>query len=128
MAAQHADEDRVVPVHRPAVLVEEALGPVRDRDGERTERQLPVGTFAAEPFRGGDRAAQRRVDARRSGEQRALAVDAGGVGVPLDLAGRVLVVEREVDRALDDREHRLEEAGVARAQVVVPHAVRDVAA
>ena len=69
-------EDRVVPVHRPAFLVEEALGPVRDRDGERAERQLPVGPLATEPLGGRDRAAQRRVDARRAGEQRALAVDA----------------------------------------------------
>ena len=49
------------------------------------------------------------------------------VGVPLDLAGRVLVVEREVDRALDDREEVFEEAGVAGREVVVPHAVGDVA-
>ena len=50
-----------------------------------------------------------------------------GVGVPLDLAGRVLVVEREVDGPFDDREELLEERGVAGREVVVPHAVRDVA-
>ena len=100
---------------------------MRDGDGERTERELPVGALPAQPFGGRDRAAQRRVDARRAGQQRALALDAFGVRVPLDLAGRVLAVEGEVDRALDHREHLLEEPGVARVQVVVPHAVRDVA-
>ena len=35
--AQHAAEDRVVPVHRPTLLVEEAFGAMGDRDGKRPE-------------------------------------------------------------------------------------------
>ena len=66
-----------------------------------------------------------RVDARRAGEQRAVV---GVVAAPRDLAGRVLVVEREVDRALDRRPAaRSRKRGVAGGEVVVPHAVGDVA-
>ena len=64
MAAQRAAEDGVVPVHRPTFLVEETLRAVGDRDGERSERQLPVGAFPPEPAGTRDRAAQARPDAR----------------------------------------------------------------
>ena len=50
----------------------------------------------AQSFGRRDRAAQRRVDARRTGEQRTLALSARRIGVPLDLARGVLVVERWV--------------------------------
>ena len=70
--------------------------------------------------------AQRRleVDARRSGEQRAVV---GIVAAPRDLAGLALEVEREVDRGLDRRPELAEVRGVAGGEVVVPRAGRDVA-
>ena len=100
VAAQHAAEDRVVPVHRPALLVEEHVGTVGDGDGERAERDLPVGTLVTEVLGDRDRAPQAQVDARRAGEQRAVV---GIVAAPRDLAGLALEVERVVDRRLDHR-------------------------
>ena len=100
IAAQHAAEDGVVPVHRPAVLVEEHVGSVRDGDGERAERQLPVGAFVPEALGDGERALQAVVDARRPREQRTVV---GVVAAPRDLAGLTLEVEGEVDRGLDRR-------------------------
>ena len=87
-------------------------------DNSQSGRSRPSRSAAA-----ASRSAAEGVDARRSREQRALAVAALGVGVPFDLAGRVLVVEREVDRPLDHGEELVEESGVAGREVVVPHAV-----
>ncbi len=123
IAAQHAAEDGVVPVHRPAVLVEEHVGTVRDRDGERAERQLPVGTVVPEPLGDRERALQAVVDARRPGEQGAVV---GVVAAPRDLAGLALEVEGEVDRGLDRRPEPAQVRGVAGDEVVVPRAGRDV--
>src|SRR5262249_45109920 len=100
------------------------VGPVRDRDGERTERQLPVRALLTEVLGDGDRAPQAGVKAGRAGEEGAVL---GVVAPPRDLARLGLVVERVVDGALDDGPEVLEEAPVARRQIVVPRAVGDVA-
>ncbi len=124
VAAQHATEDRVVPVHRPAVLVEEHVRPVRDGDGERAERQLPVGALVPEALGDGERALEAVVDARGPGEERTVV---GVVAPPRDLSGLALEVEGEVDRGFDRGPLRAQVGGVAGDQVVMPHAGRDVA-
>ena len=78
-----------------------------DRDGERAERELPVGALVTELLGDGDRALEAVVDARRAGEQRAVV---GVVAAPRDLAGLALEVEREVDGGLDRRPLRAEVA------------------
>ena len=124
VAAQHTAEDRVVPVHRPALLVEEHVGTVGDGDRERAERELPVGPFVIELLRDRDGAPQAQVDARRPGEQRAVV---GVVAAPRDLAGLALEVERVVDRRFHHRPELAEVRRVTGGEVVVPRAGRDVA-
>jgi hypothetical protein len=91
---------------------------------ERAQRQLPVRSLVAEVLGDGDRAPQAGVEARRAGEERAVV---GVVAPPGDLARLGLVVERVVDGALHHGPEVVEKAPVARRQVVVPRAVRDVA-
>ena len=69
-----------------------------------------------------DGAAQAVADRRRAGEQGEAPRRAVGVAGPEDLAARRLQVEDEVDRLLDDRPHRLDEAAVLGEQPAVPHA------
>jgi hypothetical protein len=101
-----------------AIAIAERLG------HERPDWELPVGPFVAEPLRDRDRAPDARVDRRRAGEQR---TGLGLVAPPGDLAGLTLEGERVVDRPFDHRPEVLEEPGVAGEQVVVPHAIGDVA-
>src|SRR5262249_56960605 len=102
----------------------EGVGRVGAREGERTERQLPAGALWTGGLGEGDRARRAGVRAGRAGEEGAVL---GVVAPPRDLARLGLVVERVVDGALDDGPEVLEEAPVARRQIVVPRAVGDVA-
>ena len=97
---------------------------VRDGDGQRAERELPVRALVAEALGDGDGVLEARVDARRTGEQRTVG---RVVAAPGDLAGLGLVAERVVDRRLDGRPELAQEPGVAGAEVVVPDPVGDVA-
>ena len=127
-AGDDAGEHRVVPVHRPAVLRLERVGHVRDDVGEVCGGELPVGPFLADGLGDRHRAPQAVADRGRAGEQRVRPRRAVDVAGPDDLAAAVCSREHEVDGPLDDRPHRVEEAAVAREQVVVPHAGRDVGA
>ena len=91
-------EHGVVPVHRPAALVEERVRATRDRVGQGSEGALPV--LASVPDGGGDghAAAHAAVKARGGGEQRALL---GIVGAPRDRPRRLLLSEHERERRLD---------------------------
>ncbi len=123
-----AAEDRVVPVHRVAVLVEEALGVAADRVGQRPGRQLPVGLRLLAALGDGQRTAQRLVDRGGAGQQRVGHRGAVGLPLPADLAAGLLEPEHELDRRVDRGPHPVDERVVAGGEVVVPDADGDVRA
>ena len=120
LAGERPRQDRVVPVHGPALLGREAAGPVDDRLDHPVGGQLPFGPLEAEALGDGDRAAQAVVDRRGAGQQGVAAQVAVGVHRPQHLAPGLLQAQHETDGGLDDRPHALEQPEVAGAEVVPP--------
>lgn len=121
-SGERAAEDRVVPVHRVAALVEEAFGVAADRVRERAGRQLPVRLRLLALLGDGECAAQCLVDGGAAGQQ--CVVDGGAVGfaLPADLAAGLLEPQDEFDGRVHGRPHPVDEPVVAGGEVVVPDA------
>ncbi len=124
-AAHRSPEDRVVPVHRVLGLGRERFGVPTQSVAEADQRDLPFGLRLTYQVGDPQTAPQTLVDARTAREQ-SFVEHAAVASRPGDLAARQLHVDHEVERCAHRRPHVLDEPAIARHEMVVPYAHRDV--